>query len=40
MGFGDPEAQIGFGYAMNRMRLDLDDTRAADLATAVYRCLG
>lgn len=40
LGFGDPAAQVGFGYAMNRMRLDLDDTRAADLAAAVYRCLG
>ena len=40
LGFADPEARIGFGYAMNRMRLDLDDTRAADLAAAAYRCLG
>ncbi len=40
LGFADPVARIGFGYAMNRMRLDLDDTRAADLAAAVYRSLG
>jgi CubicO group peptidase (beta-lactamase class C family) len=40
MSFADPAARIGFGYAMNRMRLDLEDTRASDLAAAVYACLG
>ena len=39
LAFADPDHGIGFGYAMNRMRLDLDDTRAADLAAALYRCL-
>jgi CubicO group peptidase (beta-lactamase class C family) len=40
MSFGDPDAGIGFGYVMNRMRLDLDDRRALDLAAAVYDALG
>ena len=39
LGFADPGAELGFGYAMNRMRLDLEDTRAADLVAAVYNCL-
>lgn len=40
LGFADPAARVAFGYAMNRMRLDLDDRRSADLAAAVYRALG
>lgn len=40
LGFGDPAGGVGFGYVMNRMRLDLDDPRAAGLTAAVYRCLG
>ncbi len=40
LGFADPGARLGFGYAMSRMRLDLDDTRADDLVAAVYRSLG
>jgi CubicO group peptidase (beta-lactamase class C family) len=40
LGFADPVNEVGFGYVMNRMRLDLEDRRAADLAAAVYRCLG
>jgi CubicO group peptidase (beta-lactamase class C family) len=40
MSFADPDAELGFGYVMNRMRLDLDDRRALDLAAAVYDALG
>jgi CubicO group peptidase (beta-lactamase class C family) len=39
-GFADPDAQVGFGYAMNRIRFSLTgDSRAMSLAAAVYRCL-
>lgn len=40
LSFADPRAGLGFGYAMNRMRLDLEDTRASELTASVYRCLG
>lgn len=40
LAFADPVNEVGFGYVMNRMSLDLEDRRAADLAAAVYRCLG
>lgn len=40
LAFADPAAQVGFGYVMNRMRLDPDDPRAAGLVSALYRCLG
>lgn len=40
LGFSDRDGAIGFGYAMTRMRLDLEDRRAEDLAAAVYRSLG
>jgi CubicO group peptidase (beta-lactamase class C family) len=36
MAFADPDAGLAFGYVMNRMRLDLEDRRAADLAAAAY----
>jgi CubicO group peptidase (beta-lactamase class C family) len=36
MAFADPDAGLAFGYVMNRMRLDLADRRAADLAAAAY----
>ncbi len=36
MAFADPEVGLAFGYVMNRMRFDLDDRRAADLAEAAY----
>jgi CubicO group peptidase (beta-lactamase class C family) len=39
MAFADPDAGIGFGYVMNRMRFDLDDVRAASLAAAAYDAL-
>ena len=39
MAFADPEAGLAFGYVMNRMRFDLDDRRAADLAEAAYAAM-
>jgi CubicO group peptidase (beta-lactamase class C family) len=38
LGFADPDARLGFGYAMNRMRLGID-TRSEALAKAVYAAL-
>jgi len=38
LGFADPDARIGFGYAMNRMRLGID-TRSEALTKAVYAAL-
>jgi CubicO group peptidase (beta-lactamase class C family) len=41
LGFADPDAGLGFGYAMNRMiGVGPDDGRAERLVDAVYRCLG
>jgi CubicO group peptidase (beta-lactamase class C family) len=41
LGFADPAAEIGFGYAMSQMQLGvLGDPRAAALAQAVYDSLG
>ena len=43
LGFCDPDAGIGFGYAMNQMwpsTLDGDDPRADRLTRAVYESLG
>ncbi|CAG4926665.1 serine hydrolase domain-containing protein [Acidithrix sp. C25] len=41
LGFGDLDARIGFGYAMNRMANALiDDSRSNALAAALYRVLG
>lgn len=43
LGFCDPDAGLGFGYAMNQMwtnTLDQDDPRAARLMRAVYNSLG
>jgi CubicO group peptidase (beta-lactamase class C family) len=39
LGFADPDARVGFGYAMNRMRLGVD-TRSEALTKAVYAALG
>lgn len=41
LGFCDPEAGIGFGYAMNAMNVStlVQDTRSVALLRAVYRCL-
>jgi len=38
LGFADPVHHLGFGYAMNRMRLGRDG-RAEGLVRAVYSCL-
>jgi CubicO group peptidase (beta-lactamase class C family) len=39
-GFADPDAQVGFGYVMNRMGSSFTgEARALALADAVYRCL-
>jgi CubicO group peptidase (beta-lactamase class C family) len=40
MAFADPDTGLSFSYAMNRMRFDPDDRRAADLAAAVYAAVG
>lgn len=40
-GFADPDAKVGFAYAMNRMGFYLvDDPREAALRAALYDCLG
>jgi CubicO group peptidase (beta-lactamase class C family) len=41
LGLGDAEAQIGFGYVMNRMEVGvMGDPRAAGIVAAVYAALG
>ncbi len=40
IGFADPVAGLGIGFAMNQMQMNLnDDTRAGRLVRAVYACL-
>jgi CubicO group peptidase (beta-lactamase class C family) len=40
IGFADPDASVGFGYAMNQMLPgNLIDARAASLIEALYGCL-
>ena len=40
IGFADPEANLGLGYAMNQMQINLeDDPRAGRLVEAAYDCL-
>jgi CubicO group peptidase (beta-lactamase class C family) len=40
LAFADPEARLGFGYAMNQMQLGLTgDARAASLVRATYAAL-
>jgi CubicO group peptidase (beta-lactamase class C family) len=39
-GFADPEAQIGYGYVMNRAGSYLIDPRDKALRTALYRSIG
>jgi CubicO group peptidase (beta-lactamase class C family) len=40
VGFADPDARVGFGYATNLWNFRPDDPRATNLATAVRACLG
>jgi hypothetical protein len=40
IGFGDPDAGVGFGYVTNLWNFRPDDPRAANLAKAVRSCLG
>ncbi|HWW81024.1 MAG TPA: serine hydrolase domain-containing protein, partial [Steroidobacteraceae bacterium] len=40
LGFGDPDARIGFSYAINRMHaVGTNGPRAARLINALYKCL-
>jgi CubicO group peptidase (beta-lactamase class C family) len=40
LGFADPEAGIGFGYVMNRMKMAMEeDRRTSGLVRALYECL-
>jgi len=40
VGFADPQANIGVGYTMNQMQVNLDDEpRAGRLVNALYDCL-
>ncbi|GAA2829123.1 serine hydrolase domain-containing protein [Crossiella cryophila] len=39
IGFGDPEAEVGFGYVTNLWNFRPDDPRVVNLATAVRACL-
>jgi CubicO group peptidase (beta-lactamase class C family) len=40
IGLGDPDARLGFAYAMNKMHARIDNgPRAGRLIEAVYRCL-
>ena len=39
LGFADPESGVAFGYVVNHIRQDLNDTRAAELVNAVNACL-
>jgi CubicO group peptidase (beta-lactamase class C family) len=40
LGFADPDADLGFGYVMNRLEFGTVDARSGLLAAATYRCLG
>jgi CubicO group peptidase (beta-lactamase class C family) len=39
-GFADPDAEIGYGYVMNRMGAYFEDPRDRALRAAMYRALG
>jgi CubicO group peptidase (beta-lactamase class C family) len=40
IGFGDPDAQVGFGYVMNHYSYQVGERRARNLSDAVVECLG
>jgi hypothetical protein len=40
VGFADPDARVGFGYATNLWSFRPDDPRATNLAVAVRSCVG
>ena len=41
LGFADPDARVGFGYAMNQMQPGVPRvTRSGRLVAALYACLG
>jgi len=40
IGFGDPDAEVGFGYVMNLYSYQPGERRARNLADAVRSCLG
>jgi CubicO group peptidase (beta-lactamase class C family) len=39
VGFADPDAQLAFGYVMNRMDFRVRSPRCVALCNAIYRCL-
>jgi CubicO group peptidase (beta-lactamase class C family) len=39
LGFADTNAKLGFGYVMNQMGADMQDTRAAKLFNAIFESL-
>ncbi len=40
VGFGDPDARVGFGYVMNHVVPRWQSSRNRALIDSVYRCLG
>lgn len=40
IGFGDPDADVGFGYVMNHYSYQVGERRARNLSDAVVECLG
>jgi CubicO group peptidase (beta-lactamase class C family) len=40
IGFGDPDAEVGFGYVMNHYSYQVGERRARNLSDAVVACLG
>jgi CubicO group peptidase (beta-lactamase class C family) len=40
VGFGDPDAEVGFGYVMNLWSYQVGERRARNLSDAVRSCLG